>query len=140
MVANKDSVTESVDTGFAIRNFVTDALDTESKVTWTPATTAITGRLTKYGLMKKEKALVHVTYVNPDKKEITIADVWKLQLTDNEKDFHKEVAETMKLLVQPAHALKRKATDFDDTLQGLLKPTAKRVHAELGAAAVDHVE
>ena len=108
VVEVKDAVTDSVDTGFAIRNHVTDALDTESKVPWTATTTAITARLTKCGLAKNDKALVHVTYVNPDKKEMTIADVWKVQLTDNEEDFRKEVGATVKLLMQPAHALKPK--------------------------------
>jgi hypothetical protein len=87
-----------VDTGFEIRNHVADALNTESKVQWAATTTSITARVTKYGLEKNDKALVHVTYVNPDKKVMTIADVWKLQLTDKEEDFHKEVAATVKLL------------------------------------------
>ena len=139
VVALKDAVVESMETGFEIRNYVADVLNTEPKVQWAATTTSITARVTKYGLVKNDKALVHVTYVNPDKKEMTIADVWKLQLTDKEEDFRKEVAATVELLMQPAHALKRKSADFDDTLQGLLMPAAKRVHAELGATAADHV-
>ena len=61
-------------------------------------------------------------------------------MNHNEEDFKKEVTEIVKLLTQIAHGLKRKASNFDNTLQGLLEPAAKRVHSVLGDQAVPVAE
>ena len=58
----------------------------------------------------------------------------------NPEDARKELANTIRLLVRRARALKRKVSDFDETLQEVLELTTRWKHAELGAAAVDHVE
>ena len=135
VVGTHEPKTEPVANGFAIKNFVQDTWGEGSSVPWTATTTAITSRLPKYALSKKEKALVHVTYVNPDSKEITIADMWKLKSSDDEKAFQEEVASTTKILMQPVHSLKRKADLFDPTLQGLLPQSAKRMHNVFGGKA-----
>ena len=87
-------------------------------------------------LVKIEVALIHVTRVDADKKLLTVADVWKLPIGFDSEAFNREVELTRAIMTQTTHTIKRKREDFDDTLQGMLTPTNKRFHEELGAASV----
>lgn len=135
VIGVQEPKTEVVDNGFAIKNFVQETWGDASQVLWKATTTAVTARLTKYALSKKEKALVHVTHVNAESKEITIADMWRLMSSHDEKEFEKEVMTTAGILSNPPHTLKRKIDHFDNTLQGLMEPCNKRVHLALGESA-----
>ena len=78
---------------------------------------------------------MHITNVDANTKEVTIANMWKLPLGYDIGPFKQEVEETAKILQQPTHAMKRKREYFDETLQGLITKDNKRVHAIMGDKA-----
>ena len=130
MVATKDPKSDPHAEGWAIRNFVCEALGDNKSQVWEAITSAVSSRLPRYALPKKERALMHITHIDTSKKELTVADVWKVPSSADITDFEKEMNATATILSQPSHIVKRKAEDFDETLQGFL--TNKRVHAEFG--------
>ena len=80
-------------------------------------------------------ALVHVTYVDIDKKEIAISDMWKVPLGFDIRAFQDEIRVTAAILAKPFHPMERKLDEFDTTLQGLLEPSTKRIHTAFGDEA-----
>ena len=97
-------------------------------------TTSIPSRLSKYSVPKNEMALVHITEVEPDKKRLTIADVWRVPKGQSTTPFLQETERVSELLKKPPHAVKRKADQMDSTLEGLLTPENKRMHSAFGSS------
>lgn len=136
VTGTKEPKTDPIEGGFAIRNSVIEACGKDTTTVWSAMTSANTSRLARYALPKKELALVHITHVDANKKEVAIANMWKLPTGCNIETFTKEIEETVKILHQSTHGIKRKKEDFDDTLQGLVTKTNKRVHKILGDKAL----
>ena len=101
-------------------------------------TCAPTARLARYAIPRKEKAIIHVTAVDTEKKEIAVADVWRLPPGYDITKFDAEAVAVAAMLVEDSHPLKRKPEDFDLTLQGLL--SRKKIHRAFGEPAVEETK
>jgi hypothetical protein len=131
----KEPWTGSTGEGFAIRSFVVEAWGDNQDQPWEAVTSAIPSRLARYALPKKEMALVHVTHIDPEKKELTVADVWKIPCGTDLAPFEQEVSVIAEMLKAPTHGIKRKLDEFTPTLQGLMPPQTKKIHAAFGEPA-----
>ena len=100
---------------------------------WHAVTTAITSRVAKYSLPKKEQALIHITNIDKEKKEVAVANMWKLSMGQDSSLWKDELDRTSSESVPLT--LKRKPEHFDEMVESLFGPAKKRVHSSFNASA-----
>ncbi|CAK0808640.1 unnamed protein product, partial [Prorocentrum cordatum] len=128
----REPVTTTIEDGFCIQNAVVDAADTGNEhQAWAATTTAPIARLTRYSLPKNDIALVHVAHVDPAKRQLAVADMWRLPAGTTPEQWNQEMTNTWASLQTPPPNLKRKATEFQTALDTLMGPAHKKHHPRI---------
>jgi len=111
-----------------------DAAESTDGEVWQAVTTAIPSRLAKYSIPKKELALILVTMIDRDTKELAVANMWRLPVSQDTSLWAKELDNVTDVWKRPIESMKRKAEEFDNMVDRFFNKVQKRVHPTFGAA------
>ena len=122
--------------GFAIQSHIKDICEGDGASLWKATASAPVAKLGKYNLPKREMALIQITQLDPQKHEMTIADMWRLPQGQDNKDWDEELKTAWAALKTPTPNLKRKVEELQNAWDVLMPPAKKRIHENFGSSSV----